>query len=356
MKWKNPLSRAERKPFRLIFHIGAGKTGTSSIQTSLKEATDTLRSNGYDYWGLMLESAPVKLYDWQKASVSKDFPALQPTAAVNQLQSVLEQSIAASRDQGIHTAIWSHEWFFRRHHNVIPALKAVEAEDVRIEIVAYVRRHDAWAKSAYVQWGLMHKTYHGPLMPFRQYIKERPVRFARTLGAWAKAFPNSFHLRNFDVAGDVVKDFVAALNLPKSIPSIRVNEAPGSEELFLRALFNNGVQGQSFPVDFNRRFQLKRPDFTLNPNEWLASLLPTEEDLGAVAEDAADDCSAVNWMLEANCQPVLTKHDPKSKPSPIDLEKLTAAIVQIVFRQNEKLRKLQNQVNQLTKNTGINDI
>jgi len=335
--------------FHLIFHIGAGKTGTSSIQASLRNGQSTLQEFGIEYWGLMLEFAPEKLYEWQAASASKQFLELEKDNATKQVQTVLEESINNAIQRGIHTAIWSNEWFFGRHENVIPALKMLEIQGIHVDIIAYVRRHDAWAKSAYVQWGLKHKTYSGSLLPFKQYIKKRPVRFTGTLTPWAEAFSENFLLRNFDVAGDAVQDFIKTLNLPASLPSVRVNEAPGAEELLLRALYNNNIQNEAAPVEFDRRFQTKSIDFNLKPKTWLAGLLPEPNDLQDVIADSAIDFDAINNMLKAAGQPPLENSTKHQKASELDFETLSAILIQMLFRQSNKIQKIQNQVNRLEK-------
>ena len=276
MSLKDITSAGKTQPFRLIFHIGAGKTGTSSIQASLNEARQQLNEEGYDYWGLMLEFAPVILYQWQKASASKEFLSLDPQTATEQVTNVLSQSISSAQASGIHTA----EWFFGRHSSVIPALKALEEAGVEIQTVAYVRRHDAWAKSAYVQWGLKHKTYRGPLIPFKDYIKKRPVAFAGTLRPWLEAFPDTFLLRNFDEAGNVVDDFRTTLGITAELPDVRTNESPSPEELFFRSLYNNTVRDEAPPVNFDRLFQTNQITVHGSPVCWLQSLLPTDSDLG----------------------------------------------------------------------------
>ena len=50
---------------RWIFHIGAGKTGTSSLQFTLRDSRPALAAAGVWYLGLMLEHAPVRHFEWQ---------------------------------------------------------------------------------------------------------------------------------------------------------------------------------------------------------------------------------------------------------------------------------------------------
>jgi len=333
--------------FRLVFHIGAGKTGTSSIQESLRASQDVLRRHGVWYWGLMLELAPVRLYDWQLASASKEFLARPQAQAQAQVEEVVRESVAQAEAAGCHTAIWSNEWFFGRHHAVLPALKAIEASGVEVQIVAYVRRHDAWARSAYIQWGLKHKTYEGPILPFRDYSRRRPVGFAGTLSPWQDGFPHRFMVRNFDAAGDVVSDFVALLGLPSDITRVRTNETPGMEELLIRALYNNSVRQEVPPVNFDRTFGAKQVNFHLAPAQWLESLLPTPAELDEVAQASSEDRLLTNAMLEASGQPELQCTPMDAKPVNLDRDKLLGILLQVVIGQSKKVQGLQREIDAL---------
>lgn len=343
-------------PFKLIFHVGAGKTGTSSIQESLRLSQATLAKHGFGYWGLMLESAPFKQFSWQLASASKEFLALSQQEAREQVETVLSKSIEMAMQAGCHTAIWSNEWFFGRHQAVLPALQSLERNGVEVKIVAYVRRHDAWARSAYVQWGVKHKTYEGSLMPFSEYIRKRPVRFSSTLAPWKEAFAADFILRNFDAVGDVVSDFIELFNLPRDIVPSRTNESPSMEELFLRAMYNNTHKGEVLPVNFDRLFGTKQINFNLKAGQWLESLLPSQADLERVIEISAADRQATNQMLAELGQPELATTALKTKDLAVDNDKLISVLMQIVFMQNNKIQKLQRDVKLLAQATGNEDL
>lgn len=340
--------QGKEKQFRLICHIGCGKTGTSSIQASLKGNSDVLTSHRFAYWGLVLESAPVKLYDWQRSSASEATLTNPSEETTNQVIEVLEKSIVEARDRGIDCAIWSNEWLVGRYQNIIPALQAIKKKNVQIDIVVYVRRYDAWAKSAYVQWGLKHKTYLGRVRGFSRYVRERPLRFSKMLKPWTDAFPDDLILRNFDYTQDIVKDFCSALSLPQDISSIRVNEAPSSEELLVRALYNNFVEGRSTPADFDRAFQARKIDFSLHPTEWLRSLLPSEKDLNEVLQETAEERIAIDHMLERAGQPPLGSDVKPIKEVLVDPEKISAILLQIIFVQNRKLEVLKDKIDEIS--------
>lgn len=339
--------------FHLIFHIGAGKTGTSSIQRSLSNQKKDLVSAGWDYWGLMLDQCPVKKYDWQKASASKLFLALDSTMAQAQVEDVLGLSIDDCLSRGVKTAIWSNEWFFGRHHNVIPALENLRKTDVSVTIVAYVRNHASWAKSAYVQWGIKHKTYSGPILDFQEYIKSRPVRFASTLRPWLDAFSDSIYIRNFDSVNDVVDDFSRLLDIPVKIISERINESPSGEELLLRAFYNNSIKGEAMPMDFDRTFQTNGVDFEMNPEVWLNGLLPDKESLRTVEFDSDQDIKETDDILRRFGEAPLIQGGGVKAVS-LDAYRLCGILAQLLVKQGRRINQLQLQLRNIS-NASVGD-
>lgn len=340
--------RKGSKIMNIIFHIGAGKTGTSSIQGTFVKSSDELKKSGFFYLGLMLEHAPIKLFDWQKASATKEFLALNNEEAQAQVEKVLEDSIEILKNEGIHTLIWSNEWFFGRHASVLNPMQRLKGKGHNVKIIAYVRRHDAWAKSAYNQWGLKHKTYQGEIIPFDEYIKKRPVRFAGAFKPWDNSFGNDFILRNFDQVGDVVQDFADVIEVDKSvlIPD-RVNETPGDEELVLRAIFNDKRDKDVMPAAFERLFQAVNIDFKRDPVTWLNDLLPSNEDLKNVAESSKEDQAEINLMLKNKAQPELSFIEKEIKPIKINHNIAYSILFQILERQAVQIQTLRKDVNEL---------
>lgn len=79
---------------KLIVHIGAGKTGSTSIQSTLRENQKVLAENGCKYLGMMLEKAqPRSSYDWQQPSGSPMFFSLTPDLASMQLYDLLKSEL-----------------------------------------------------------------------------------------------------------------------------------------------------------------------------------------------------------------------------------------------------------------------
>lgn len=335
---------------RIIFHIGMGKTGTSSIQRSLRRADDRLIKIGVKYLGLMLEHSPVKLYPWQNGAATAKFSTLDPIEAGKQVEEVLTKTARHFEDAGVHTLIWSNEWFFGRHAVLIEPMKRLQDAGFSIEIVSYVRRHDAWARSAYSQWGLKHKGYDGPIVPFTEYFKRRPIRFAPGLIPWVQAFGDNFLVRNFDANKNVVNDFCSILGIDSALlGNERFNESPPPEEMMLRALYNNRRKGRTSPDEFNKVFQMDSIDSGVNSVKWMESLLPTENDLDEIRRATIEDQKLINQILENQGQAKLSLEEKTPvKNFEIDTGVIVALLFQLIDQQAIQLQRLRQRVQQLS--------
>ncbi|NDY90968.1 hypothetical protein [Ideonella livida] len=328
-------------PLRLIFHIGAGKTGTSSIQQSLRASLEALHRHGVQYLGLMLEHAPLQRHPWQKAGGSEIFHNLPPQAATAQLSEVLLDACAQARQRGCHTLIWSNESFFNRNHSARPVLQALLAAGVDVRIVAYVRRHDAWLRSAYAQWGIKHKTYKGPAKPFLEWIKSHPARFGQPLWSLETQFPDRVTVRNLDAVKDAIPDFMALCGIELDWLTIsRDNVTPSNAELLLRALFNSRIEDKVLPERFDQVMQTgwsggERPD------GYMAHLLPSAQDLQDASDEAREDRTLVDQLLQKGGQPPIDTDPLRAKSNAVDTQELVFLLAEALVVQTQKVERLE---------------
>ena len=340
---------------RFIFHIGAGKTGTSSIQFTLRESLDRLAAAGVWYLGLMLEHAPVKHYPWQVFGGPDAFHQLTEEEGARQLKTVLDDTIARARAAKVHTLIWSSESFFDRSSKTVAPLKGLIADGVDVQVMAYVRRHDAWVRSAYSQWALKHKTNVGPLMPFAEWIKRRPPLFAPTLGRFADDFPGRLRVRNFDAADDVVVDFLAQVDLAgMNLRIVTENTTPDDTEMLMRALFNDGIREKALPMLFNRVVG-RHTAFDQRPADVLAALVPDEEQLAQVLADASDDRAAVDAVLQAQGQPPIDDSPLAPKPIRVDESRLVFALARLAVLQMRRIDNLENRLKKIEQRDAVEE-
>lgn len=332
------------KAFTLILHVGMGKTGTSAIQRSLASSSKVLNQKGFFYLGRMLERSPVRLYSWQQAGATEKFHSLPTEQASQELYTILVKAIDALREKKINSAVWSNESLFSNYAAVQETIKKLQAEHIDIKAVAYVRRHDLWARSAYIQWGLKHKTYEGRLRSFNEYARTRSFQFAGAAQAWASFLPKGFILRNYDAVTDVVKDFSCATGIALNANEARVYQAPSSEELVLRSLFNSTSEGCAHPSDFDISVQWKGLFADSSAEEFLARMMPSEEQLNEIATRCEADIHEVNKMLQASGQEALARNKPDRHKIQINNERLLFLLTQIVMKQATKIRDLEKLV------------
>lgn len=327
---------------KLIFHIGSGKTGSSSIQATLKNASATLAKAGVRYLGLMLEHAE-EIYPWQHFGGNAKLHALDDEEGGEQIAAVLAATVAAARRDGIHTLIWSSESFFDRPDKAFPALRQSLAEGVDVQCLVYLRNHAQWSRSAYLQWGLRHKTMAGRVLPFKAYVGARRPVFFNKVRRFTQAFPDRVIARNFDTCGDVVADFLGIAGLGGlSISPMRENTTAGDTELLLRALYNNGFKQPVLPVAYNkaigRHLRLDR-----TPTGHLAGLLPTACDLELLRERTTADRADVNALLEAQGQASLG-FDARPATLDVDRHRLLFVLVSLALQQAHQISALEAQL------------
>ena len=327
---------------KLIFHIGAGKTGSTSIQRTLRENDVLLKERGVWYLGLMLERIETKLFDWQKmSSVVPEFHRLTNEQAKKQLLDVLRPMIKEAQEKKFHTLIWSNESFLAGKHNFTGALQELQKDGVEVEILIYVREYASWTRSAYVQWGIKHKTYKGKLQTFEEWSQRHSPSFYREMKNLLEIMPETVKVRNMSAVDDVVLDFLDYAQIKHDgIRVFRDNDSPKNEELLLRALFNSKYGGQVLPARFENILGKQIP-FSKSPKEFLEDLLPKKHDLEIVLMKTSDDRESLNQLLLNQGQTVLENDEVSLKTANVNSEKLLMALADIVMQQSRRIDKLE---------------
>ncbi len=290
-----------------------------------------------DYWGWTLDFAPVQAYRWQRADPPYQFLGdANWEVFTRQFVEVVAKSMELS--SGIHTAIVSNEYFHEVFEDLIPLLREVEDAGVEVVVVAYVRKHTAYAQSAYGQWALKHKAAPGRVVPFRSNPGHFARRFADKLTPFDAAFGSQFRLRNFDATEDVVGDFLQAIGLGDiDVPRVQKNTRPSVEEELLRAFFNDRQPGRVLPEAFDEFVDPEHVDFDFDVLEWFAELLPSQGDLDAIREATADDRERLNALLRARHQPAMSDTSTDATTGVIDAERMLGIVVQVLYSHHLQL-------------------
>jgi hypothetical protein len=218
-----PPTLSVQKP-KLIVHIGAGKCGSSAIQTYLGVNAAALRAQGVLVPGMALTMSPPiagQQIDFF-LSLMRNPPSLHvrraPAIAHPEAAQFLRQRLAALKAEmirsNLHTLIISAENLL--NERAYARLFAPEQAHFDVQIVAYVRRQDAYLSSSWGQWYV--KAYES----IEHYLDAHmPVDgdWHAALAGWTQEFgAERVRVRLFDRKflhnGDVVDDFIQLVNLP----------------------------------------------------------------------------------------------------------------------------------------------
>ena len=101
----------------VIFHIGMGKTGTTSLQHVLRSSHDVLQSAGIRYLGMWQELISEKYCDYVGFQGFRQLPVDQQPAAAERL--VHQLTRLASQD-GIDRFLFSNEQYFENIDHLHP--------------------------------------------------------------------------------------------------------------------------------------------------------------------------------------------------------------------------------------------
>lgn len=329
---------------RIILHVGAGKTGTTSIQNSLSRSHSLLEANHILYAGYMLENLKSHRFPWQDKSGLKYFHSMSESNFVKEASIVLNDTISSQENSRYDTLIWSNEALFDR-----PSLIKKLVDELGLGhsyvVVAYVRRHDKWLESAYKQFSIYGKTYEGNIRPFNEWAKINKIGFSKSLDALANIESIRLTVRNVDAVKDVVSDFYSILNL--SVNSKQTdNTSISPEKMVLRALFANEYfekVGGNYYNDFMGRIISCEE----TPQSFLDKLLPDREALLEASEKLRNDIDKTNIHLKNSNQQQISIVDVVSKKNLVDESKLLFALIEIVFIQGKKISSLEQKISEL---------
>lgn len=337
---------------KLVVHIGHGKTGSSSIQETLLQNTPILSSQGIKYLGLVLEHADTESkLPWQRMGGSDAFfDGISAADASEQLYDVLSNCISKLRQNGFSLAIWSNEWLATRGAHVYPALERLKESGTDVEVQCYVRRHDKWAQSAYLQWGIKDKSNEGPIRDFDAWLEvfgQRDFLFSPSLHSWDDIFGSKLRVFNYDSAGDVVQHFLVANGISDVTP-VTENVTPDQILLAAQSVFNALKKRRVRPVEFGKISRLvARSDENRTVLPPLDRLTPTVEVLHEIVASRQADIDDVNMFLARSGEPPLTFANPPVQahhPTPWEMDQW---ILKLVYSLVEEIGQMRKQINAL---------
>ncbi|MEW5838764.1 MAG: hypothetical protein AB1717_08025 [Pseudomonadota bacterium] len=316
---------------KLIIHVGMGKTGSTSIQRTLREGSHYLEEHGIKYLGLMLEQQPLShAYAWH---VDGGWPAFHGITdrdeATQQMVGAfveLDESLAPS----IHTLIWSNESLFDSF-SVVAAVLDIIATRFDIQVVGYIRSPDSWVLSAYMQWGIKHKSYVGALKSFKEWTNGRPYLVMPMLNQWLQFDPGAAFY-NFNSVSDVVRHFIDN-HLPESargVPVKRSNDTPPPVAQALFASYNSLSAADVLPTELMPLIRAAGLHKTMQPMSEYNELLPSEDDIAEYLSHNKNEVEAINRYFEATGQRGFDLLNPRYKDYSVTQQDVNRALLKLV--------------------------
>lgn len=332
----------------LLLHIGAGKTGSTSIQFTLQRSKEQLAAQGMAYLGLMLEEAQAATgKSWSKKGFPQAFFLAQDPKQTD--EEVVEVVLAELQDlgaRGITRVVWSNEAFLTRTKRILPIIRRIRQAGVPVTPICYVRRHDGWASSGFVQFGIKRKQYEGPLRKFEEWVAGIDLAYAPSLEAWM-ADCGDVEIFNYDQIGNVTAHFLDRIGA-NGLDMVRANERPSNALVAAWAVFNGRMRGRVLPSAFQevaaRLKVLKSQAFTVEP---LEELLPDAAQLADVRRSYAEDLKQVNAMLEAQGGKPLV-HDHMEPPDgAVSAWEMDRMMLLMIFSLQRQVTQLEEEVARL---------
>lgn len=326
----------------IIFHIGMGKTGTSSIQKALADNAAKLRAQNVEYLGMWFSMIDESMSGYFG---QRQFYTASPSEMEGFAQTLLDKLAQVEKDTGVSRFLLSNEALFGRLKPIAPFLSALHAQ-VDLRLIAYARDPRDWLPSAYQQWAIYHKATSGPILPYHERARELIGQYGGFI-TWKEKFGDILTVRAFQKSVNVVEDFADLLGVEMDIPEKRFLERSDMSESLLRAYYNSRHEIEQHPSEFDR--SVKKLDFSGSPTiDGLVENSFTYEETDQIVSERA---SLFDNIKDAFGLDLLSSPAPDHKPVDADALRKRALehLLTITMAQADQIRTLERKVARLMK-------
>ncbi len=101
---------------------------------------------------------------------------------------------------------------------------------MQVSLIAWLREPHSWLHSAYIQWGVLHKTYPGPIRSFPELAASLIDQYD-AIRTWHMNFPDALSVRCSGKDVDVVEDFSRTTGIELVPTTQRYLEQPEPAEI-----------------------------------------------------------------------------------------------------------------------------
>ena len=323
-----------------IFHIGMGKTGTSSIQRALNLNSDTLAGQKAHYLGMWFS---IMGQDYAGMAGTHQFFKASPEELAEKAAAFHAACQAYGAEAGVETFILSNESLFTMVNECAPFYRAL-SELADVKFVLYFRDPHQWLPSAFTQWSIFHKGPPGEIRRFEEQVGGL-VHTYDHVRQWAELFGDQVTVREHAKEIDVVQDFAETIGFALTPPEGRVQERSEDAELVLRALFNNRFPTPVLPERFNGMvFNASRGQPPVL-DDMIDRCFSMEGADTAIAENAA----TFEFIRDQFGLDFTTREakPPKEVDRTALRERVMDYLIEITLRQSQQLRKLEKEIEDL---------
>lgn len=164
---------------KVYIHIGAGKTGSSAIQSFLNYNREKLVKE----YSILYPNLNSSHFDRGIGQISHC--PIFSNHSPSEMSDLINNVIDFSNKKNIKNIVLSCECLLHVPKNAEFLYKGVENnEKDNCVIIAYMRRQDHWLESAWKQWGVKSDKYEN----IEAYIKGKTITWLDDLNKWAEVF------------------------------------------------------------------------------------------------------------------------------------------------------------------------
>ena len=328
---------------RIIFHIGMGKTGTTSLQTALSQSTEALDQQKAQYLGMWFDGADPTFRGLRGFG---KFVAQKAEKQRVHAKHFWDHLSAMAKDTKATTFVLSNESLFQSGPRLEPFFRELRALGGQQEFLAYVRDPRAWLPSAHTQWALRHKTNDGPVQDLATSAR-RLMKFYDAIPFWIEQFGDGLQLREATVERDVVADFANATGLHLTPPAARALERSEPVDTLLRAMFNNRFAGNALPERFNRVIR----DTDARPVPSLEDMKRVCFDQSVIDTVMSENADVFEFLRDRTGIDFVTgsDHTPPQLDETEMQRRVIDYLIEMTFDQAQRLKRLERMVNDLQK-------
>jgi hypothetical protein len=335
---------------RIVMHVGMGKSGSTAIQRYCRTHAAALAAQGVCYGGLFFEGINA-----MKADPQPDLGTFLQMS-LEQQQQFTRDVVKALRNSPqfaeVRTLFVSNEGLFDYFRKLRPLFNHL-GRALPVTLLVFMRNPEDWLWSAYLQWGIKHKTNPGRVQDVDEWVRDNIGRFnyGMRLRTLLKMYPDlEVKAISYDDCPDVVARCLEEVGATPPAPtSERVYTTPTLTAHALVKLVNNQVEGTALPGHIGDI--LKRAAILEKPYHRTNLEIPRPSP--AILEEVRGICFAEHDGLPKLLDPVANPkfYAPRGEApaeTQADTSTVIAALVDLVLFLEGRLARLERKVAEKT--------